>query len=42
MKNSGFMKKIFSFSLFLAFSGGAFAAEPTALFLLDAQPNVRL
>lgn len=36
------MRRIFLFSLLLAFSGGAFAAEPTALFLLDAQPNIRL
>ena len=37
------MKRIFSFGLLLAFYGGAFGAEqPTALFLLDAQPNVRL
>ena len=43
MQNLGFMKIFFSFYLFFAFTGGAFAAEqPTALFLLDAQPNIRL
>lgn len=37
------MRIIFSFCWFLAFAGSAFAAEqPTALFLLDAQPNIRL
>lgn len=31
------------FLIFIVFSGGAaFAAQPTALFLLDAQPNIRL
>ena len=37
------MKRISAGILLLAFCGGAFAAEqPTALFLLDAQPNIRL
>lgn len=37
------MKIFFRLCLFFAITGGAFAAEqPTALFLLDAQPNIRL